>query len=328
MKLGYCHRVGNRLVRPGELSPFGTHIVANVPKLFPDEWSAYLNIKDFDFELCKKLDALLIMVGAADLEILVDLIDKIPVKKIIHMDGGECDLNRWHWKDVLKVKTICSKSDLIICLDERSLSFWYCFVDKSILFWPMPYPVTEALQIIRAPYNDKIYDIVSPYGFGHAHGTLRNPLPALLACREVLNRYSVFRNAIFFDTFDLSYSEHLADFGLDSLEVSGLTDPKTFVQIIANSKIVISMDRHRASGRPAIETALSKVPGIFTHQCPNAYTVYKGIKLHDPFDVDAVLNSVKLVATNEWKDEWLEEAYNNALRFGFKEKAKILEDAL
>ena len=132
MKLGYCHRVGNRIVRVGELLPFGTHIVSCIPKLYPDEISAYLNLLDFDFDIANKLDAIIFMIGAADLEYIIGLIDKVSCKKIIHVDGGECDLSRWNWREVYSLHEILKSSDLVLYFDKRTSSFWNSFVNCQV----------------------------------------------------------------------------------------------------------------------------------------------------------------------------------------------------
>lgn len=333
MKLGWIGNVKENKMHPHRLGGFSTSPQGMYTRLYPDEDSAVIRMDEPDYDLLASMDAVLYMSGSQGDSSMLKIIDKIPCKVLTYHEGGEHDFLRWKLDAVLANHEVIAKSDLILVWDTRTLGLHKLYTSTPFLWWPLPYPAEQIDEILAKETDVPEYDIVVAYGPSRSQGNTRNGIAGCILAQYLLDNIPFYKNA---GTFSCAREERerLKDVEfLKELECSDVYPipfvPATkFLAILSKAKLVINLDQRRASGRVSLECAYVRTPVIATYQQPFVFQVYNGIRIHDMFDIDSMIDTATLVAEGRWHDAWFDLAYERAQHFSYANKARVLEEAV
>lgn len=327
MKIGYMQSLATTEFRSAEQrrkTPFATHSMVNILQLWPDELAACCDFREPNLEILDAMDVWFCPLDIGAIPYLSDIIPEMSSKVIIQLEGGLCDITRWSPEDTAAAIHVMDISDLIVCMDSRAVSLLASMTRAKVIYWPLPYQVRKALDIIENTEDGEQYDIIVPYGPVCYSRHMRNVLASAIAAREICKAYNWYNTVLMFDQSD-DARWFLESIGCGHFTVAYRKPPKEYMEILTRSKLVVNMDRRRAAGVMAIECALSKTLAVFTDQCPYAYEIYDERSLCDPFDINRAVQ----IAGRGWETpEGWRRAYNKALEFALEPKRNALEKAL
>ncbi len=310
---------------------FSTSPQGTFHMLYPDELSAIINLKDPDYDLCAEMDAILYMSGTHNDPFMIDVIDKIPCKVLSYHEGGEQDFLTWTLDEVLINREIMDKSDLVLVWDTRALGLHRLYTTTKVLWWPLPYPVEYFYNAIARVGFVPGYDILIAYAPYMWQSSTRNSIAGCMLAQNLIDN-DLFSTAGVFSgarddniNYDKSFLEQM---GLNKVDVIPFVPPDEFLAMISKAKMVINLDYRRASGRITLECALTRTPVIATGQQPFAYQIYNGIKLHDHYDINSMIETATMISKGNWPQEWLDLAYERAQHYSMANKARALEEAV
>lgn len=330
MKLGWIGTQPQKNVLKSKPGPdwFATSPQGMFHMLYPDKDSALIDIENPDYELCAKMDAIFYWSGTHTDHLMLKVIDKIPCKVLTCHEGGEHDFLRWPLDIVLINRQVIDKSDLLLVWDTRALGLHELYTETPVLWWPLPYPI-EYIDRALAVKPDDIYNILVAYGPSVGVRSPRNSIAGCLLAERIINSCRDYNAAgVFSGGYCEADDNFLYKIGCNAVEAIPYVDPKRFLSMINYADLVINLDTRRASGRITLECALTKTPVIATDQQPFAHQLYSGIKLHDSYDINSMINTGVSIHNGGWLDEWLDLAYERAQHYSYTNKAKVLEEAV
>lgn len=332
MKIGYLYYgIPNTILsteaRQG--ASFGVHSMVNIPKLWMDEPAASCDIVNPDMDLLNSMEALFCSLDKPIIPYLVDLMPRLSSKVIINLEGGLEEITKWCIEDVESATSVMDMSDLVTCVDSRAISLLRSLTSTKVIFWPLPYQVNLALELLNDPEDVDQYDILIPFGLTDHPSRMRNTLSSVIVAREACKRFDDFNTVAIFEKTDEETQSNVRKFlgglGCNHFTVIPYVDPETYIKMVAKCKLVVNMDRRRAAGKVAVECALAKKVAVLTNQSPYVYDLYGPQLSCDPFDIDRAVE----LAAGIWHTEGCQELlYNKALEFAMEPKRRALEEAL
>lgn len=335
MKIGFADLfASNRYIKPDEDYPaLSTTMAYTMSHLFPGEASAFLSLYDFDFDMCNQMDILVYLSSIAQDKLFIDIVDKVDIPVLVHLEGGQENISRWSYPDVVLALDIMDKGDIVICMDTRALEFVQSLTTTKVVWWTLPYPVKAVLEETGCVGDGAgEYDIVVPYGVGRGAHELRAGYISTVVAERIIQTVPGFHTAAIMnwtrhdDTEALDSAKEMARrLGCTSVDMFSSVPFPHFIKMLSKAKLGLALDRRRSAGRFALDCAVLRKPCILSNQPANGYQIYNGIRLHDPFDVDACLDTARLVADGRWKQGWLDLAYQRAESLDLEHKAKELE---
>ena len=337
MKLGYTALHKNEMLPPH--CSARTHEICMpdalevYPMLYPDDLFAWVNPLEPDLDICSELDVLLHWTGYPDSK-FVDWMDEIPCKIVcVHNSGPFLLLHDVATQyDVLLRKEIMNKSDLVMSLTREHIQFYKLWTETPVFYMPTPYPIELALSAVNTLSEDVLYDIVIPHGLHKSGGGgNRNSLTAALVARKIIDEVEGFESARMFcsETAGCEYTaELLTAVGCEDIMVSPRIDHAEFVRALSGAKMGLSLDMSESAGKIAIDCACLRKPAVLANTTPYAVEIYEDIRIQHPFDVDAAIETARMVVDGRWSKEWLDKAERRAGQYNIGLCAERLERAV
>lgn len=334
MKLGLISHV-NRSYSPGDF--IGGGYLADttwqyvLQYMYPAESFYSVDMNNPDFDILRKIDVLFYSANCLSDAMVLRFINDVPCIVITHLACGQAQLSRYGFEALLAEKKILDSSDIIISMDHQFIEVYRLFTKTPVFWWPLPYPVTKMLKVLGEQAKACLYDILIPYSPLQTVNTERNAYISAMTGSLIMDEITGYNSMGIFSWVDKSHPDFesaiqvLTELGCHNFEFIPHLSGEDTVRMIAGAKLFIDLDRTRAAGRWMIETGLARVPVIASSEIPFARYIYGGLKLQDPFDVSAALETARMAEESRWPASWFDIAFKRACDYSIENATAMLE---
>lgn len=335
MKLGYVMGDANIIYQPGDPIRYSypdypaSRFVFS--QMYPDDIYAMLNPKKIDFDICEKLDAVIYIMGVPDEE-FASVAKYLPCKTIALEAFGYEHFITYYFLSALKRKRVMDACDYVMVTAPRAVSMVREWTDTPIIEGRFPTAIGQLPEILAEVDLNSVpqYDILVLYGPTQSDIYRRNGYTSILLAEKMVAEIPEFQTiGLCSHTKNLSsiswYQDALKTFGCPNCQLIKRLPYREFLPIISKAKIIIDLDMCLGAGKLVVECAALRKPIIASDYITAAFDIYKDLRVHFPIDIDAMMQTARMVANNKWPQSWFDIAYERAQQYSIENVAKKLE---
>jgi len=330
----FFHSGTNKWIEPNandrfpNIGVWGPNSNAVYRRLYPNDPFVMLVTKDPNLEFANRCDFIIFQSSTGQDPLFLEHCDKIEVPIIHWQHGGYENMVQLSYGAVLRNKQCMDKCDLVVTTDHRYVSLYKTWTKTPVIYCPLPYPVNYALKTLSKSVDIE-YDLFIPYGINMTYNNRRNGYVMSAVADKIITNVESFNNCLMIDSGNTDKScDFLQQMGFQNITIIDRKKYSEYLLSLSRCRVIINLDRHMACGKVAIDAALARKPVIMSNRIPYAQYIYSGIKLQDPFDVDAALATAELIQRGGWEQSWIDMAFNRAQDFSMENVGKILEEAV
>jgi hypothetical protein len=308
----------------------GSNSSYHLLNMWPEEIYAILEVDNPDIEICKQLDVVFQIMSYGTVKSFIELRPLIPCKVFVHLHDGIEYLLCGSRDSLVDFKQALDLADAILITDQRMLDAVQLYTTTPVFYYRHNHDIEYIDKVIKESTYNEFYDIVLPYGLIDSDRThYRNTYFTTLAANEIIKQIPYFNNIVSLRNWvDEGTYKWVEKFKISNITIKPDLEVINYLGIIKNTKVMIYLDRVMTVGRVLLDAAIAKKPVITSDCIPIAHEIYGDMITHDPLDVNAMLNTARLIADGGWKQEWLDLAYERAWSHSLKNSAKDFEDIL